>query len=80
MTLDIAGANAPASLPVQFLDIKLAPLHGGQFAVFMQATLLDEEALEFIAEELASEQVASLDQALAVIRQNLAALAPSCAA
>jgi hypothetical protein len=81
MSLDIAaGASAPAPLPIQFLDIKLSPLHGGQFSLQMQATLLDEEALEFIAEELASEQVATLDQALAVIRQNLAALAPSCGA
>ena len=43
----------------------------------MQATLLDEEELEFVGQDLANEHVATLDQALAVIRQNVAALAPS---
>jgi hypothetical protein len=80
MSLDTRSrATAAASLPLQFLDIKLAPVAGGTFAVLMQATLLDEEALEFIAEELASEQVASLDEALVLIRQNLAPLAAAAA-
>ena len=78
MTLDIAaGGHAPAPLPIQFITVEITPIVDGRYSVLMQATLLDEEALEFIAEELASQQVATLDQALAVIRQNVAALAPS---
>ena len=56
------------------------PLIGGQFSVVMQATLLDEQELEFVGQDLANARVDTLDEALAVIRQNVAALAPSCAA
>jgi hypothetical protein len=40
----------------------------------MQATLLDEEQLQFVGEDLAHEHVDTLDQALAVIRDNSGAL------
>lgn len=81
MSLDTqARATAPASLPLQFVNIEIAPLTGGRFSVLMQATLLDEQELQLIAEDLVSERVATLDQALTVIRQNVAALTPSCAA
>jgi len=78
MSLDTAtGANAPAPFPIQFLNIELTPLIGGEYSVVMQATLLDEQELQFVAEDLANERVATLDQALAVIRENVAALAPA---
>ena len=81
MSLDIAaGADAPAPLPIQYVTAQITPLIGGQFSVVMQATLLDEEELEFVGQDLANERVGTLDQALAVIRQNVAALAPSCTA
>jgi len=77
MSLDTAaGAEAPASFPIQFVNIEITPLLGGEYSVVMQATLLDEQELEFVAEHLVSERVGTLDQALAVIRQNVAALAP----
>jgi hypothetical protein len=77
MSLDIAGsATALAPSLIQFLHIELTPLMGGHYSVVMQATLLDEEELAFVAEDLVSERVATLDHALAVIRQNVAALAP----
>jgi len=75
-----AGANAAAPLPIQFVNIEITPLIDGQFAVAMQATLLDEQELQFIGQDLAYERVETLDQALAVIRQNVAALAHSCVA
>jgi hypothetical protein len=76
MSLDIAGsATAPAPSPIQFVNIEITPLMGGHYSVVMQATLLDEEELAFVAEDLVSEHVDTLDQALAVIRQNVAALA-----
>jgi hypothetical protein len=78
--LDIhTGATAPA-LPLQFVSVEITPLSGGQFSVLMQATLLDEEELQFIAEDLVCERVDTLDQALTVIRRNVAALAPACIA
>ena len=78
MNLDIAaGGNAPAPFPIQFVNIEITPLIGGQFSVLMQATLLNEEELEFVGQDLANERVETLDQALSVIRQNVAALAPS---
>jgi hypothetical protein len=70
-----ARPHAPASLPLQFVHIEITPLVGGQFSVAMQATLLDEEQLEFIGQDLAHEHVKTLDQALAVIRQNAGVLA-----
>jgi hypothetical protein len=77
MSLDIpAGAHNPAATPIQFVNIEITPLMGGHYSVSMQATLLDEKELEFVGQELAFEHVETLDQALAVIRQNVAALAP----
>jgi hypothetical protein len=38
-----------------------------------------EQELEFVAEDLASERVGTLDQALALIRQNVATLVPASA-
>jgi hypothetical protein len=76
MSFDIqAGANAPAPLPLQFVNIEITPLIDGEFSVFMQATLLDEEELEFVGQDLTHERVATLDAALAVIRENVASLA-----
>jgi len=75
-----AGAKAPPPLPLQFVNIEITPLVDGHYAVVMQATLLDEEQLEFVGQDLASERVATLDQALAIIRANVAPLAAAHAA
>jgi hypothetical protein len=75
----LAGAEAPAPFPIQFVSIEITPLIGGEYSVVMQATLLDEQELEFVAEDLASERVGTLDQALALIRQNVATLVPASA-
>ena len=68
------GAHAPAPLPLQFVNIEITPLVGGRFAVAMQATLLDDEQFEFVGEDLAHEHVDTIEEALAVIRQNVAVL------
>jgi hypothetical protein len=70
-----AGAAAPAPLPLQFVNIEIMPIAGGKYAVAMQATLLDEQELEFVGQDLANEHVNTLDEALALIRQNVAVLA-----
>jgi hypothetical protein len=81
MTFDIAaGANAAAHSPIQFVNIEITPLVGGEFSVVMQGTLLDEAELEFISQDLANARVGTLDEALSVIRHNVAALALSCQA
>lgn len=60
--------------PLQFVNIEITPLRGGRYAVAVQATLLDENELQFVAEDLANEHVDTLDQAIAVIRQNMSPL------
>ena len=81
MSLDSAtDAKASASLPLQYISVELMPIAGGKLSVAMQATLLDEENLEFVGEDLADERVDTIEQALAVIRANVAALALPCAA
>lgn len=68
------GEQAPALSPIQFVNIELTPILGGKFSVVMQATLVDEENLEFVGQDLANAHVETLDEALAVIRQNVAVL------
>jgi hypothetical protein len=76
MSLDNESrAKAPAPFPIQFVNIEIMPLIDGRYSVFMQATLLDEQQLEFIGEDLAHESVATLDEAMAIIRQNVTPLA-----
>ena len=78
MSLDIqASGKPPVPYPLQFINIEITPLIDGQYAVVMQATLLDENELEFVGQDLANEHVQTLDQALALIRQNVGVLAPS---
>lgn len=65
-----AGTKAPAPLPLQYVSIELMPIAGGKFSVAMQATLLDEDALDFVGEDLAHALVGTIEEALAVIRDN----------
>jgi len=75
MSLDSAvRSKAPAPLPLQFVSIEIMPVVGGKLSVAMQATLLDEEALEFVSADIAHEQVDTIDEALALIRRNAAIL------
>jgi hypothetical protein len=75
MPLDIpSGATAPPPYPLQFINIEITPLIDGKYSVAMQATLLDEEQLEFIGQDLAHEHVTTLDEALTIIRRNVAPL------
>ena len=71
MDIDSAtGTKAPASLPLQYVSIELMPIAGGQLSVAMQATLLDESALDFVGEDLVHAHVGTIEEALAVIRAN----------
>jgi hypothetical protein len=76
MPLDTtAGAKPPAPLPLQYVSIELMPLAGGRLSVAMQATLLDEDALDFVGEDLAHALVGTIEEALAGIRDNAGILA-----
>jgi len=77
MSLDIpAGGDRPAVYPLQFIHIEITPLIDGKYSVAMQATLLDEQELQFVGQDLVSAHVDTLDEALAVIRTNVAMLDP----
>lgn len=67
-----ARATAPAPLSLQYLSAEIMPLMGGKFSIALRATFLDELELEFVGQDLVSERVETLDQALSVIRQNFA--------
>jgi hypothetical protein len=75
MSLDIpAGGDRPAVYPLQFIHIEITPLIDGKYSVAMQATLLDEEQLEFIGQDLAHEHVQTLDEGMTIIRRNVGPL------
>jgi hypothetical protein len=67
--------TAASRLPLQFVNIEITPLVGGQFAVAMQATLLDEKVFEFVGQELANERADTIEHMLAIIRANVGSLA-----
>ena len=74
MSFDSAAGLKPAPLPLQHINIEITPIIGGKLAVAMQATLLDEEELQFVGQELAQVHVNTVEEALAVIRDNAAIL------
>jgi hypothetical protein len=75
MSFDTAtGATAPGTHPLQFINIEITPLIDGKHSVAMQTTLLDEEQLQFIGQDLAHVHVKTLDEAMTIIRRNVAPL------
>ncbi|WP_292530865.1 hypothetical protein [Methylocystis sp.] len=58
---------------LQFVSVEIMPTGDGRLAVSLAGTYLDEELLEFVNDEIASARVASLDDALAMIRNTVAA-------
>ena len=56
---------------VEFYTIELAQLDDGAFHVSLTATTVDEEEPQLLLQEIASERVATLDDALAVIKNSV---------
>ena len=56
---------------VEFYSIELAQLADGTFHVSLTATTVDEEEPQLICQEITSERVASIDDALAVIKEGV---------
>jgi hypothetical protein len=61
---------------VEFFTIELSHLADGGVLVAMMATTVDGEEPELLSQEIASERVASIDDALAVIRDGLTRTRP----
>ncbi|MCC6947000.1 MAG: hypothetical protein IT539_04455 [Bradyrhizobiaceae bacterium] len=74
--LDIDGRNTAAPVPpfapeIQFVNVELALGADGLLFVGVQATIIDEDNLELLNQELANGRVHTLDEALALIRKGV---------
>ena len=56
---------------VEFYNIELAPLADGRVYVAMLATTVDDQEPQLLTQEIASGTVATIEDALAVIRQAI---------
>jgi hypothetical protein len=56
---------------VEFYSIELVQLADGTFHVALTATTVDAEEPQLLCQEIASERVVSLDDALAVIKESV---------
>jgi len=56
---------------VEYYTIELAQLSEGGFGVSMIATTVDDEEPQLLSQEIANIRVASIDEALAVIRDGV---------
>jgi hypothetical protein len=55
----------------EFYTIELAQLPDGAFHVALTATTVDDEEPQLLCQEIVSERVASLDDALAIIKEGV---------
>jgi len=58
---------------VEFFSIELAPLVDGRVYVSMTATTVDNQEPQLLTQEIARDAVATIDDALAVIKKGLTA-------
>jgi hypothetical protein len=61
---------------VEFYTMELAQLADGTFHVSLTATTVDDEEPQLLCQEIASERVVSIDDALAVIKQGVTGTNP----
>ena len=66
----LSDANATWKV-VKFYTIELSQLADGAMLVSMMATTIDEEEPQLLSQEITSERVASIDDALAVIKRGV---------
>ena len=72
-----AGRPVPVVGEVEFLRIDLSPLADGRVFVSMTATTVDEQEPQLLDQEIASDHVATIDDALALIRAHVTIAARS---
>ena len=65
-------AAATALKAVEFFTIQLAQLSDGMIAVSLTATTVDEQEPQLLNQEIVNERVASIEDALALIKTNVA--------
>jgi hypothetical protein len=61
----------PVIKSVEFFNIELAPLADGRVYVSMTATTVDDQEPQLLTQEIARDTVATIDEALAVVRKGL---------
>ena len=62
---------------IEFYNIELAPLADGRVYVSMLATTVDDQEPQLLTQEIACESVATIEDALVVIRQGVAKACPN---
>jgi hypothetical protein len=67
------AAATPKITPIEFLRVELSPARDGSVFVAVRATSVDEpeqECFELIEQELASDQVPTIEAALAIVSEH----------
>jgi len=70
------SGDAGPVIRLAFYNIELAPLADGRVYVSMLATTVDDQEPQLLTQEIACESVATIEDALAVIRQGVARACP----
>jgi hypothetical protein len=62
-----------ASTPVEaeFYTVQLAPLIDGRIFVSLTATVVDDEEPQLLSQEITTDRVATIDDALAIIKTGI---------
>ena len=71
-----SASTSSAFRGIEFFRIELAPLQGGKIAVSLTATTVDEEEPQLLDQEIARDQVATIDDVLALIKQHVRVAPP----
>jgi hypothetical protein len=66
-------ANSTTRKVVEFLHIELASLANGKISVAVTATTIDDDEPQLLNQEIATDQVATVDDALAIIATHVQA-------
>ena len=73
---DPRSGTGPVIRSVEFYNIELAPLADGRVYVSMLATTVDDQEPQLLTQEIARDTVATIEDALSVIRQGAARACP----
>ena len=71
-----SGDAGPVIRSIEFYNIELAPLADGRVYVSLFATTVDDQEPQLLTQEIACESVATIEDALAIIRQGVAGAGP----
>ena len=75
-----AAPTPPKMIAVEYYTVGLAPLADGKIFVSLTATTVDDEEPQLLNQEIASDSVATIDEALAIIKAHVRiASEPPCA-